>query len=153
MSTDAPRCIFCRIARKEAPASIVFEDGAIMAFPTIRQTRPGETLIIPKLHVDQFCDVPDETAARIMTLAQRLGRAMREAFEPLRIGYVVSGFGVAHAHLIVLPLHESQDITSARYIAPGGEPVTFAMSHIPETPRADLDRIAADLARRIGAGP
>ena len=65
----------------------------------IRPARPGELMIIPKEHVDHFCDIPDD--AHILLVAQRLSRSIRRTLSPPRVGLVVHGFGVPHAHLIV----------------------------------------------------
>ncbi len=51
-------CIFCEIVDRRAEASVVYEDEQIMAFMTIRPVNPGEFLIIPKQHIDHFCDIP-----------------------------------------------------------------------------------------------
>ena len=99
-------CIFCDIVNRAAEASIVYEDDRIMAFMTLRPVNPGEFLIIPKDHIDHFCDIPDDLTCHIMLHAQRLSRNLRERLKPERVGLVVHGYGVAHAHLIVLPQHD-----------------------------------------------
>lgn len=44
-------CIFCRIAKKEIPAEIVYEDELILAFKDIKPVAPVHILIIPKSHI------------------------------------------------------------------------------------------------------
>ena len=136
-------CIFCDIVAGKAPASLVFENDQILAFLTIQATRPGEALVIPKEHIDHFTDVPDDVAAHIMVIGQRLGRRMREALNPLRVGYVVHGFGIPHAHLIVLPLHDPSDITSGRFArhTDSGD-LVFDLENVPPVPRGELDLMA-----------
>jgi histidine triad (HIT) family protein len=70
-------CIFCQIVARTSPASIICQDERLMAFMAIRPTTPGECLVIPKAHVDHFTDLDDETAQRIMVVAQRIGRRLR----------------------------------------------------------------------------
>lgn len=43
-------CIFCKIALKEVPASIVYEDEEIVAFDDINPRAPVHVLLIPKEH-------------------------------------------------------------------------------------------------------
>ena len=88
-------CPFCEIAAGRGEASIVHTDAQALAFVTLRPTRPGECLVVPREHIDHFTDIPDDLAAHIMVVAQRIGRRMREELSPLRVGMVVHGFGVA----------------------------------------------------------
>src|SRR5258705_11839605 len=104
MSVDAnSSCIFCRIVAGSAAASVLYEDERTMAFMNIRPINSGEFMVIPKEHIDHFCDLSDELSCHILVQAQRLSRNLRERLQPQRVGLVVHGFGVAHAHLVVVP--------------------------------------------------
>jgi histidine triad (HIT) family protein len=142
----ATSCAFCRIVAGTEPASRIYADEHVTAFMTLHPSAPGECLIIPNLHVDHFTDLDDVLATRIMTLAQRIGRRQREAFGPLRVGYVVHGFGVAHAHLIIVPQHGPYDITSSRFAKIEDGRVVFRHTDRPTPDRATLDAQAALLA-------
>jgi histidine triad (HIT) family protein len=96
-------CIFCKIVAGTEPASKFYEDSEILGFMNHKPVHPGECLLIPKIHINHFMDINDELAARIMKLGQRLSRKIRTQLNPDRVGYVVAGYGVAHAHLIVIP--------------------------------------------------
>ena len=135
-------CIFCKIIAGDEPASVAYQDEHIMAIMTLHPTRPGEFMIIPKEHIDEFCDLPDPLARRIITQAQRLSRNLRTHFQPKRVGLVVHGFGVPHAHLIVVPQHEDSDIVSGRHVVVEDGKVRFAASHLPTPNREELDRQA-----------
>ena len=135
-------CIFCQIVNGRADASVVYEDGQIMAFMTIRPVNPGEFLIIPKAHIDHFCDIPDDLTCHIILQAQRLSRNLRERLKPQRVGLVVHGYGVGHAHLVVIPLHDSSDIVSAKHVYVENGQAKYSEKLISETPRAELDRLA-----------
>ena len=47
-------CLFCRIIRREIPASIVYEDDRILAFNDIEPRAPIHVLVIPKRHLDSL---------------------------------------------------------------------------------------------------
>ncbi|MDD5382138.1 MAG: histidine triad nucleotide-binding protein [Candidatus Margulisbacteria bacterium] len=49
-------CLFCRIAAKEIPAAIVYEDEKVLAFNDIAPQAPVHILLIPKQHVDSIVD-------------------------------------------------------------------------------------------------
>ena len=53
-------CLFCRIARKEIPANILYEDRLVTAFADIHPQAPVHVLIIPKVHFDTLNDVTAE---------------------------------------------------------------------------------------------
>ena len=146
MSITDPSCIFCKIVAGEAPASVVYEDESVLALMNIRPIHPGELMVIPKEHIDHFCDLPDELACRILVQAQRLSRNLRERLKPVRVGLVVHGFGVPHAHLVVVPLHESNDIVSVKHLHVEDGQIKFGVGHLKEAPREELDRLARLLA-------
>ena len=136
-------CIFCAIVRGEVAASIAHDDDLCLAFMGIRPVRPGALMVIPKQHIDHFIDLPDALAAHIFTVGQQVARRVAAIFKPLRMGYVVHGFGVAHAHLHVIPQHHIDDITSARMLTiVDGEP-RFSLDPLDEPSRAVLDEQAA----------
>lgn len=144
---DKKACKFCEIVGGREPASVIYQDDLIMALMTPRPTRPGEFLIIPKEHIDEFCDIPEELACHIIRHAQRLSRNMRKHFKPKRVGIVVHGFGVPHAHLIIVPQHHTTDITSGRFARITEGKIEFTDKHIAMVPREELNRQARLIAR------
>jgi histidine triad (HIT) family protein len=139
-------CIFCEIVAGRAPASFVYRDDQVSAFMTIQPTAPGECLVVPNVHINHFTDVPDEVAAHIMTVAQRIGRRMREVFPLDRVGYLVHGYGVAHAHLVIVAQQGPYHITSDRFARIEDGNVVFDLSRLPIVDRATLDAHASLLA-------
>jgi histidine triad (HIT) family protein len=139
-------CVFCEIVAGRAPASRVYEDDAILSFMTLRPSAPGECLVIPKMHIDHFTDLPDTLAERIMVVAQRIGRRMRSRFPLERVGYLVHGYGVAHAHLILVPQQGPHHLTSDRFARVDDGRVVFDLSRTPQVDRATLDAHAARLS-------
>jgi histidine triad (HIT) family protein len=144
-------CVFCEIAAGRAPASVIYQDDVLVAFMGIQPTAPGECLVIPKAHVDHFTDVPDEVAQRIIVVAQRIGRAMRALFEPERVGYLVHGYGVAHAHLVLVPQHGPHHLTSDRCAHIENGRIVFDLRGIPLADRATLDVQARALASAMAS--
>jgi histidine triad (HIT) family protein len=140
------KCIFCEIVAGRSPASVIFQDDAVMAFMALRPTAPGECLVIPKEHVDHYTDLNDAMAQRIMLVAQRIGRRLRAEFKPLRVGMVVHGFGVPHAHLILVPQQGPHHLTSDRFASIRDGRIVFSESGIPMAERAVLDEHARRLA-------
>ena len=134
-----PECIFCRIVAKREVASVFYDDDLVMGFMDIRPINPGTCLIIPKDHVDHFTDLPENVAQRITSVALRVGRKIRDVFKPTRVGMVVHGFGVPHAHLIVVPQHDRYDITSRHFAVIKDGRIAFEWDRLPLANRAELD--------------
>ena len=147
MSTDVT-CIFCEIVSGKKPCSRVCEDDISLGFMGIRPLHPGELMVIPKKHIDHFSDIPDELAAHILIVAQEFSRKIRKVLSPQRVGLVVHGFGVPHAHLSVVPLERSTDITSARYAHFVDGELAFSEQQVSLASRIALDEIASLLSGR-----
>ena len=141
-----PTCVFCQIVARQAPASFVYEDEAIAAFMSLQPTAPGECLVIPKTHIDHFTDLSDEVAQRIMLVAQHIGRRMRDAFSLERVGYLVHGYGVAHAHFVIVPQQGPHHLTSDRLARIVDGQIVFDMSRVPIAERSTLDDDALKLS-------
>ncbi len=50
-------CLFCKIAKKEIPAKIVFENDSVIAFEDLKPQAPVHVLIIPKTHIAKTSDL------------------------------------------------------------------------------------------------
>lgn len=102
--------VFSRILRGELPALFVWQDDLCAVFLSIAPLRPGHALVVPRVEVDHWIDLPADTAAHLMTVAQKIGKAQQEAFEPRRIGLMIAGFEVPHVHVHVVPVEGMADL-------------------------------------------
>jgi histidine triad (HIT) family protein len=82
-----------------------------------------------------------------MKLSQKLARQIRKHYKPQRVGYVVAGYTVSHAHLIVIPQYHENDITCQHFAILKGKKIIFTDEHIPIAPRKELDKFAASLKK------
>ncbi len=138
-------CIFCKIAMREIPSHIVHDDADTFAFMDIRPIQPGHVLVIPKVHVDHFSDLPDAAATKVLLVAQRLAKRIRSELKPPRVGLLVGGFAVPHAHLHVVPMQDGHDITSQNYAKVVDGKVTYDIMNIPPAAPEDLAKFASRL--------
>jgi histidine triad (HIT) family protein len=81
-----PACIFCRIAAKESPAEIEYEDDEVMAFRDLYPKAPVHLLIIPKRHIESIARVEPGDAG-VLGRCIRVARLMGE-----RTGYAERGY-------------------------------------------------------------
>jgi histidine triad (HIT) family protein len=140
-------CLFCSMAAGHIRPHVIFEDDILLAFLDIGPIRPGHTQIVPRQHYAYFDDLPLELASAVLRLGQRVAKAQKLVFGVERVGFQFSGGDIAHAHAHVVPLHDKTDLTSRRYIQE--QQLTFQA--IAEPPKAELQRIATELARRLAS--
>jgi len=72
-----PNCIFCKIAAKQIPSAIVFEDEDVVAFRDISPQAPVHLILIPRAHFEGLNDLTPEWAplvGKIALAAQKLAR-------------------------------------------------------------------------------
>ncbi|MBD8897335.1 HIT domain-containing protein [Rhodanobacter sp. DHG33] len=101
-------CPFCAIAAGEAPASIVADDGDMLAFMDLRQAVPGHVLVVPRRHAPDLCALTPDEAAAAMRMAQRVALALQDEFHPAGFNVwqsngLAAGQEVFHFHLHVQP--------------------------------------------------
>ncbi|MCW4019290.1 MAG: HIT family protein [Candidatus Bathyarchaeota archaeon] len=106
-------CIFCRIVRKQAPVSVVYENEQVLAFMDIRPVSQGHTLIIPKEHYEDIFDTPDELLAVIHKVTKKIAVAVKAATKADGISIIqqngaAAGQEIFHLHVHVIPRFEGQ---------------------------------------------
>lgn len=105
--------IFTRIIRGEIPCEKILEDDRFFAFLDIRPIAPGHTLVVPKVQTDKVFDLDPETLAAMLPFAGRIAKALEKAVPCERIGMLVAGFEVPHAHLHLVPIQREGDLSFA----------------------------------------
>lgn len=106
--------IFTRIVNGEIPCHKVGEDERFLAFLDISPLRVGHTLVIPKLEVDRFFDLPVDVLAGIMPFAQEVAARIQRAYPCDRVGLAVIGLEVPHAHVHLIPIDAMSDMDFSR---------------------------------------
>jgi histidine triad (HIT) family protein len=106
--------IFSRIVAGEIPAYKIAEDDRFFAFLDIFPLREGHTLVVPKIEVDKFFDMPDPYLAQVLLFARPIAHAIEKAFDCNRCGLSVVGLEVPHAHLHLVPIDKVDDLNFTR---------------------------------------
>ncbi|MHC1602582.1 MAG: HIT family protein [Methermicoccaceae archaeon] len=101
-------CIFCRIAKGEVPATIVYEDEDVLAFLDVNPRAKGHTLVIPKTHAATLLDLSEEQAGVLFAAVRKVAHRLTHELGAvgLNIGLnsgQVAGQVVPHVHVHVLP--------------------------------------------------
>ena len=101
--------VFSAIIDGQLPGRFVWEDDEFVAFLTIAPVTEGHTLVVPRAEVDHWQDLDPDTFARLNGVAQKIGRAVRTAWDAPRAGLLIAGLEVPHLHVHVFPAFELTD--------------------------------------------
>ncbi|MBI4136117.1 MAG: HIT family protein [Candidatus Vogelbacteria bacterium] len=96
-----PDCIFCKIANKEIPAEVIYEDENFLAFLDIHPQSPGHCQVIPKKHHRWVWQVP--RVAEYFEVVRKIAVAQQRAFRQEMIWAKIIGDEVEHAHIWIFP--------------------------------------------------
>jgi diadenosine tetraphosphate (Ap4A) HIT family hydrolase len=137
-------CIFCRIVAGEAPATLVYEDEAVVAFVDTMPVNAGHSLVIPRRHAEHLADMLAEEAAPMWEAARKVAAALRAS--GLRCDGInfhladgaAAGQEVMHVHLHVIPRWRNDGAGLRRPPGYGTKP-----------PRSELEVIARAIREGI----
>jgi diadenosine tetraphosphate (Ap4A) HIT family hydrolase len=101
--------VFSMIIDGKIPGRFVYEDDDVVAFLTIEPMTQGHTLVVPRAEIDNWQDVDSADFARVMAVAQRIGKAVCKAFDTERSGLIIAGLEVPHLHVHVFPARDLAD--------------------------------------------
>ena len=115
--TFSKTCIFCKIVRKQAPASIVYEDETVIAFLDIRPLNLGHTLVIPKAHCVNIFDIPEDHLNQVYRVTKQVSSAIKKTTSADGISIIqqngkAAGQDIFHLHVHVVPRFEGQKLPS-----------------------------------------
>ena len=123
--------IFSRIVAGEIPCHKIAESEDYLAFLDINPIVKGHTLVIPKMETDYIFDLEDDVIGGLMVFAKKVAKALDQAIPCKRVGLMVVGTEVPHAHVHLLPFQRESDINITK--------PKMALS------QADLAEIAANI--------
>jgi len=124
--------IFSKIIHGEIPSYKVAEDEKYFAFLDINPLAKGHTLVVPKKEVDYIFDLDPETYEGLFLFTRKVAKAIQKHIACKRLGIVVYGLDVPHAHIHLIPLHGS------------GNEIDFSKSKL-KLSKEEFEQIAAGI--------
>ncbi len=103
--------IFTRIVKGEIPSYKVAESEQFYAFLDINPLAKGHTLVIPKKEIDYIFDVEDDLYQELFLFAKKVGMAIESVIPCKRVGIIVFGLDVPHAHIHLIPINKASDMS------------------------------------------
>jgi len=123
--------IFTKIITGQIPSFKIAENDKFFAFLDINPLVEGHTLVIPKLEIDKFFDMPDEYLSEIFLFAKPIATAIEKAFPCNRCGLSVVGIEVPHAHMHLVPLNTANDLNfTKKKLSPSDEQLKITQEKI-----------------------
>ena len=101
--------LFSQIIAWEIPSYKLYEDEYTYVFLDIFPQVPGHTLIVPKIEVDHFSDVPEPYYSAIFQTAKRLSKALEKATGCKRVCAAFLGYQMPYCHYQLLPTESEDD--------------------------------------------
>jgi len=134
MNSDS--CVFCRICRKRASGSFIYEDANVLAFLDTIPLNEGHTLIVPRKHYETILEVPEELVALLYKVVKRVALAVKESTKADGISITqqngkAAGQEIPHLHIHVIPRYDGQRLPR--------------FGEVPEANREKLNQVAADI--------
>jgi histidine triad (HIT) family protein len=95
--------VFSRIIAGDIPGTFVYRDERCVAFMSINPLARGHVLVVPVDEIDHWIDASPDLLGHLFDVVHRIGRAQKEAFDCERVGVIIAGYEVPHAHVHVIP--------------------------------------------------
>jgi diadenosine tetraphosphate (Ap4A) HIT family hydrolase len=109
--------VFTRIINGEIKQEIIYQDPECFVILTHEPMTPGHMLVVPREEIDELWDVQDDLYQHLMAVSKQMALKMRAAYTYKRIGVIVEGFGVPHAHVHVFGLDKALNPTIVDHMA------------------------------------
>ncbi len=105
--TTKEDCIFCKIAKGDAPCHKIWEDDKHLAFLSIFPNTEGFSVVITKEHHGSYLfDLEDGVIDGLVHATKKVAKLLDEKLEDVgRTGMIFEGFGVDHIHAKLFPMH------------------------------------------------
>ena len=107
-------CIFCKLANGVIPTNSIYEDDDFKVILDASPAAKGHALILPKEHFDNLYETDDAVAEKILPLAKKIAKQMKEKLHcdgvnVLQNNEVAAGQTVFHLHVHLIPRTTGDD--------------------------------------------
>jgi histidine triad (HIT) family protein len=102
--------VFTKIIKGEIPCYKIAENDDYFSFLDINPLRAGHTLIVPKKETDYIFDLDDVYLSGMILFSKKIAVAIKSVISCNRIGVVILGLEVPHAHIHLVPMDTMEDI-------------------------------------------
>ncbi len=98
-------CIFCKIVKGKVPCYKIYENKKFLAILDIFPNTTGAALVLSKKHYNSdIFQMPTKEYSEIMQTTKKVVELLKKALLVERVGIIVEGMGVNHAHIKLYPM-------------------------------------------------
>lgn len=105
--------IFSKIIAGEIPSYKIAENEKFFAFLDINPMSKGHTLVVPRQQTDYLFDLDDALLGEMVIFSKKIAGAIQKAVPCKRVGMMVIGLEVPHAHIHLIPIQKEGDMSLA----------------------------------------
>lgn len=105
--------IFTKIIEGDIPGTFVHRDDRCVVFMSINPMTSGHALVVPVEEIDHWIDASEELSAHLFAVARRVARAQERAFGCEKVGMMIAGYEVPHAHIHLVPTNHMSELSFA----------------------------------------
>ncbi|MFN3254419.1 MAG: HIT family protein [Ilumatobacter sp.] len=109
--------VFTMIINGDIPGTFVHRDDRCVAFMSINPMAAGHVLVVPIEEVDHWIDASEDLTAHLFAVSHRIAKAQERAFGCERVGMIIAGYEVPHAHIHLVPTNQMSELSFANAAA------------------------------------
>ena len=102
--------IFSKIIAGDIPSYKIAENDNFYAFLDINPMAKGHTLVVPKQEIDYIFELDDVLLGEMVIFSKRVAAAIKKVIPCNRVGLMVIGLEVPHAHIHLVPIIKEGDM-------------------------------------------
>jgi histidine triad (HIT) family protein len=103
--------IFTKIIDGDIPGTFVYRDDLCVVFMSVNPIAPGHALVVPIEEIDHWIDATPEVSGHLFEVAHRIAGAQQRALRCERIGVIIAGYEVPHAHIHLVPTNQMSELS------------------------------------------
>lgn len=109
--------VFTMIINGDIPGTFVWRDDLCVAFMSINPMTVGHTLVVPIEEIDHWINASPELNAHLFRVSRTIAIAQEKAFGCERVGMLIAGYEVPHAHIHLVPTNDMSELSFANCAA------------------------------------
>ncbi len=108
-------CIFCKLAGGQIPTNSIYEDDDFKVVMDLSPASKGHCIILPKTHAKNLLELPDEYCQKILLVAKKCCKVLKEVLHCDGINVLqnngkVAGQTIFHLHIHLIPRYEGDNV-------------------------------------------